>query len=70
MSNIKENWTEMVIVHLLEFRRWTSPITDVVWSIEMPSFDYLKDVYVIFIQQICNKIKTRINKGYTSRKTH
>ena len=27
-------------------------ITDVVWSVGMPSFDYLKDVYFIFIQQM------------------
>ena len=27
-------------------------MTDVVWSSEMPSFDYLKDVYIIFIQQM------------------
>ena len=26
--------------------------SDVVWSIEMPSFDYLEDVYIIFIQQM------------------
>ena len=25
--------------------------SDVVWSIEMPSFDCLEDVYIIFIQQ-------------------
>ena len=28
----------------IRFRRWTSPITDVVRRIEIPSFDYLKDV--------------------------
>ena len=46
----------------IRFRRWISPITDaiVVSSIEMPSFDYLKDVYIIII----------INKGYTRGKTH
>ena len=42
--------------------------SDLVWSIEMPSFDYLVDVYIIFIQQM--DTKTRINEGYTSRKTH
>ena len=26
--------------------------SDVVWSIEMPSFDCLEDVYIIFIQQM------------------
>ena len=36
----------------IRLRRWTSPITDVVWSVEMPSFDDLKDVYIIFIQQM------------------
>ena len=41
-----------------------SLITDVVWSTEMPSFDYLKHVYVIFIQQMWYRIKTRITKGY------
>ena len=33
-------------------RRWTSPITDVAWSVEMLSFYDLKDVYIIFIQQM------------------
>ena len=42
--------------------------SDVVWSIEMPSFDRLEDVYVIFIQKM--RYKTRINKGYPGRKTH
>ena len=30
--------------------------SDLIWGIEMPSFDCLEDVYII-----------RINKGYTSR---
>ena len=36
----------------IKLRRWTSPITDVAWSVEMPSFDDLKDVYIIFIQKM------------------
>ena len=36
----------------IKLRRWTDPITDVAWSVEMPSFDDLKDVYIIFIQQM------------------
>ena len=36
----------------IRLRRWTSLITDVVWSVEMPSFDDLKDAYIIFIQQM------------------
>ena len=36
---------------------------DVVWEIEMPSFDYLKDVYIISFSK-CDT-KTRIKEGYT-----
>ena len=63
MSNIKEI-NRNNNSSFIRFRRWTSLITDVVWSTEMPSFDYLKHVYVIFIQQMWYRIKTRITKGY------
>ena len=35
-----------------------------VWSMEMPRFDYLKDVYIIFIQQMRykNSHKQRLHK--------
>ena len=38
--------------------------SDVVWSIEMPSFDCLEDVYIIFIQQMRykNSHKQRLHK--------
>ena len=38
--------------------------SDVVWSIEMPSFDCLEDVYIIFIQQMRykNSRKQRLHK--------
>ena len=63
MSNIKEinrNGNSSFI----KFRRRTSPITDVIWSIKMPSFHYLKDVYTIFIQQMRykNSHKQRLHK--------
>ena len=51
MSNMKEI-NRSSNSSFIRLRRWTSPITDVVWSVEMPSFDYLKDVYIIFIQQM------------------
>ena len=41
--------------------------SDVVWSIEMPSFDCLEDVYIIFIQQMRykNPHKQRLHKSET-----
>ena len=36
--------------------------------VEMPSFDDLKDVYIIFIQQM--RYKNSHKQSYTSRKTH
>ena len=71
ISNIEEkNLNRNSNSSFIRFRWWISPITDVVWSIEMPSFDYLKHVYIIFIQQKHCDIKTRTKKGCTSRKTH
>ena len=68
-ANIKEiNLNRNSNGSFIRFIRWTPPITDVVWSIKMPSFDYLKDVYIIFIQKMPNKNSHK--KGYTSRKTH
>ena len=38
--------------------------SDVVWSIQMASFDYFEDVYIIFIQQMRykNSYKQRLHK--------
>ena len=38
--------------------------SDVVWSIEMPTFDCLEDVYITFIQQMRykNSHKQRLHK--------
>ena len=64
MPNIKET-TRNSKSSFIRFWRWASPITDVVFkSIEMPSFEYLKDVYIIFIQQMRykNSPKQRLHK--------
>ena len=62
---------EIVIVALLdledELLRFNTGVL-VVWRIEMPSLDFLKDVYIIFIRQMQNKNWHK--KGYTRRKTH
>ena len=64
ISNIEEiNLNRNSNSSFIRFRWWISPITGVVWSIEMPSFDYLKDVYIIFIQQKHCDMKTRTKKG-------
>ena len=63
MSNTVKEITEIVIVHLLDLKD-RHPITDAVWIIQMPSrFDYLKDVYIILIQQMqYNSHKQRLHK--------
>ena len=68
MSNIKET-NRNSNISFIRFKRWTSQITALVWSIQMPSFDYLKDVYIIFIQQMRykNSHKQRLVERHTNQ---
>ena len=53
MSNIKE-MDRSSNASFIRFRKMTFSDywSDVVWSIEMLIFDYLEDVYIIFIKQM------------------
>ena len=61
MSNTEEIDRNSIIAHLLDSPTYWS---DIVWSIEMPTFDCLEDGYIIFIQQMRykNSHKQRLHK--------
>ena len=63
LCQILKNWTEIVIAHLLDLEDGLLRKLSIE-SIEMPSFDCLEDVYIIFIQQMRykNSHKQRLHK--------